>query len=148
MDTLSRHLLCEYWGCDPALLDDPARLERAMRRAAEAARATTVRAFFHELEPQGVSGILVLEESHFSLHSWPECGYAAVGLFTCGDCRPDQAHAVLSEELGAERAEVLFLARGQRAPRAGIAVLHHHSPGAQRADRGAPFASLQVGDES
>ncbi|RMH41726.1 MAG: adenosylmethionine decarboxylase, partial [Deltaproteobacteria bacterium] len=84
LDTRSRHVLAEYHGCDPAVLDDRGTIEPLMRRAAQAAGATVVGSMFHEFAPQGVSGVVVVEESHLSIHTWPEYGYAAVDFFTCG----------------------------------------------------------------
>jgi S-adenosylmethionine decarboxylase proenzyme len=96
-----------------------------MKRSAEAAGATVVAVAFHRLVPQGVSGVVVLEESHFSIHTWPEVGYAAVDFFTCGTCRPEDGHRVLFEGLRAHRGEVLTVARGQHHPQPGIRVLEH-----------------------
>ncbi|MBC7171997.1 MAG: adenosylmethionine decarboxylase [Polyangiaceae bacterium] len=112
MDTLGRHLLLELRGCDGAVLDDQARVERLLRAAAEAAGATVVQSAFHRFSPQGVTGVVVLEESHFSVHTWPETGYAAADFFTCGECHPERAVELLSEGLRAESVEVLSLDRG------------------------------------
>ena len=70
------------------VLNDPARLETLMKRGVVAARATTLGTIFRRFSPQGVSGVVVVEESHFSIHTWPEYGYAAVDFYTCGDCLP------------------------------------------------------------
>jgi len=112
METRGKHLLAEYHGCETAMLDDLERLEPAMRRAVEAAGATVVAAVFHRFAPQGVSGVLVLEESHLSIHTWPEAGYAAVDFYTCGQCQPVLGHDVLRDALGASQAEVLAVDRG------------------------------------
>ncbi|MCO5169291.1 MAG: adenosylmethionine decarboxylase [Planctomycetes bacterium] len=112
MDTLGRHLLSEYRGCARDLLDDPARLEDLLRRAAAAAGANVLGAQLHRFRPQGVSGVLVIEESHVSIHTWPEAGYAAADFYTCGDCDPVRAHEVLAAGLGATSAEVLVVTRG------------------------------------
>jgi S-adenosylmethionine decarboxylase proenzyme len=125
VDTASRHVLGEYWDCDRALLDDRAQLEQLMKRSAEAAHATVVATAFHRLEPQGVSGVVVLEESHFSVHTWPEVGYAAVDFFTCGTCDPEAGHRLLCEALGAARAEVMVLERGQQDSGSAIRVVRH-----------------------
>jgi S-adenosylmethionine decarboxylase proenzyme len=143
VDTASRHVLGEYWGCDPSLLDDQAELDRLMNRAAEAAGATVVATALHRLEPQGVSGVVVLEESHFSIHTWPEVGYAAVDFFTCGNCEPEAGHRLLREALRARRAEVMVLARGQQDREAGIRVVEHETegpPGASRSQTAFAFA--------
>lgn len=134
VDTLSRHLLCEYWGCEPALLDDQARLERLMRRAAEAAGATVVASAFHRLAPQGVSGVVVLEESHFCIHTWPERGYAAADFFTCGACAPERGHELLCHALGARRIERMELGRGHGPEGPGIRLEHHGLEGGEPAE--------------
>jgi S-adenosylmethionine decarboxylase proenzyme len=115
----------EYHGCDRAILNDKARIESLMREAAEAAKARVVGSVFQTFTPQGVSGVVVIEESHLSIHTWPETGYAAVDCYTCGDCLPDEAHALLKKKLGASEAEVMLVERGQDSPGASIRVAHH-----------------------
>lgn len=112
MQTFGRHLLMEYQGCDGELLDDPERLQALMRRAAQAAKATVVADVFHSFSPCGTSGVLVLQESHLSIHTWPECGYAAMDFYTCGDCDPYEGHLVLCEGLKPERFEIMDVDRG------------------------------------
>jgi len=112
--TKARHLLVEYEGCDAVLLDDLDRVREILREAAEAAGATVVAEAFHRYRPQGVTGVLVIEESHLSVHTWPEHGFAALDFYTCGDCVPERADAVLRRELGATRAEVMLVERGLR----------------------------------
>lgn len=112
MNTAARHLLAEYRGCPGHRLDDPEQIERLMRAAAQAAGATVVDARFQRFAPQGVSGVLLLLESHLSIHTWPEAGYAAVDLYTCGRCDPEAAHRVLADGLGASRTETMLVDRG------------------------------------
>ena len=112
MDTVGRHLLLELHGCDPVALDDLAVVERLLREAAEAAGATVVQALLHRFAPQGVSGVVVVEESHLSVHTWPEVGYAAVDFYTCGDCVPELAVDVMRAGLAAQRYEVMAIERG------------------------------------
>lgn len=114
MDTLGRHLLVEYEGCDPDTLNDESAIRGLMRQAAKAAGATEVAVVFHRFSPQGVSGVVVVAESHLSIHTWPEHGYAAVDFYTCGDCEPERAHAVLLQGLAATSAEVMHVDRGAR----------------------------------
>lgn len=118
MDTLGRHLLVEYFGCNPSLLDDEEGIRTLMRGAAKAAGATEVAVVFHRFSPQGVSGVVVVEESHLSIHTWPEYGYAAVDFYTCGECDPRRGHVHLMRGLGAAEAEVMKVDRGLRGPRA------------------------------
>jgi S-adenosylmethionine decarboxylase proenzyme len=123
--TASKHLLCEYWGCDAALLNDGVGLERELRAAARAAGATVVSAAFHRLSPHGVSGVVLLEESHFCIHTWPERAYAAADFFTCGACAPERGQELLQRALGAVAVEVMVLARGQGPDKPGIDVVTH-----------------------
>lgn len=112
MDTRARHFLVELFACDPELLDDAAALRALLRAAAEAAGARVVAEVFHPFAPHGVTGVVVIEESHLSIHTWPENGYAAVDFYTCGDVRPELAVELLSAQLRAARVEVLEIARG------------------------------------
>lgn len=85
MKALGRHIVCEFSGCDPMLLSDVDGIHTMMIAAAKAARATVMESAFHRFEPQGVSGTVILAESHLSIHTWPEKGYAAMDFYTCGD---------------------------------------------------------------
>ena len=85
MMALGRHIVCELSGCDPAALSDVDGIHAMMIAAAKAARATIMESAFHRFEPQGVSGTVILAESHLSIHTWPEKGYAAMDFYTCGD---------------------------------------------------------------
>lgn len=142
MNTHGRHFLAEYWGCKAHGLDDVARIEALMERAAIAADANIVQSAFHRFSPQGVSGVVVVEESHLSIHTWPEDGYAAVDIYTCGDCSPEAAHHVLLEGLGATRHELLVVHRGARAPSSSMRVKKHVSTGSKTA---APMDSAAGG---
>jgi len=82
---LGKHIVCEFSGCDPTLLSDVSGIHTMMISAAKAARATVMESAFHRFEPQGVSGTVILAESHLSIHTWPEKGYAAMDFYTCGD---------------------------------------------------------------
>ena len=113
MDTKSKHVMAEFRGCDPNTLNNVKWIEGVMRRAAEAAFATVMQSSFHQFGPHGVSGVLVLAESHLSVHTWPERGYAAADIYTCGDrCKPERAHEVLRLALGATTCEVMVVERG------------------------------------
>lgn len=113
MKATGRHLLVEYHGCDIEVLNDLTKIEELMKRAALAAGASIVGAVFHPFTPQGVSGVVVIEESHLSIHTWPEHGYAAVDFFTCGDCEPERAHQVLLTGLESNNSEIMHVKRGQ-----------------------------------
>lgn len=101
-----------------------------MRVAAKAAGATIVASVFQPFHPQGVSGVVVIEESHLSIHTWPEHGYASVDFFTCGDGTPERAHEVLREGLEATRAEVLVVERGLYPHKPAMRIRTHHAEGA------------------
>lgn len=120
-----QHLLVEYHDCARDLLNDVAAVENLMLEAARAAKATVVGTVFHPFQPHGVSGVVVIAESHLSIHTWPEYGYAAVDFFTCGDCLPDAAYQVLLEGLGAARSERMLLHRGLFPDHPSIRVLQH-----------------------
>jgi len=115
MDTLGRHLIGELFDCDRQRIDDLEVVRTAMRRAAERVGATVMAEAFHRYQPQGVSGTLLIAESHMSVHTWPEAGYVAVDIFTCGglDPRPGLRH--LEQVLGAERCRMHEILRGLEA---------------------------------
>lgn len=85
MKALGRHVLAEMYGCEPEMLDNVERVRDMMVAAALAAGAEVREVVFHQFSPQGVSGVVVISESHLAVHTWPELGYAAVDVFTCGD---------------------------------------------------------------
>ena len=85
MNAFGKHIVCELSGCDKALLTNVDEIHVMMVAAAQASRATVMESAFHRFEPQGVSGTVILAESHLSIHTWPELGYAAMDFYTCGD---------------------------------------------------------------
>jgi len=125
MDTTSLHLLAEYHDCDLALLDDAEALRALMLQAVDAVGATLVQEVTHRFSPQGVTVVVVVEESHFSLHTWPEACYAAADVYTCGGCDPSLAHPVLMAGLGAAGAEVMVIQRGAGPLGQGMRVQSH-----------------------
>ncbi|MGE5571873.1 MAG: adenosylmethionine decarboxylase [Bacillota bacterium] len=84
-NTLGRHILCEAYECDPEVLDKIEAVREIMVDAALRAGAEIREVAFHKFSPQGVSGVVVISESHLAVHTWPEHRYAAVDVFTCGD---------------------------------------------------------------
>ncbi|MFZ5433494.1 MAG: adenosylmethionine decarboxylase [Calditrichota bacterium] len=113
MKALGRQIVVEYYGCNPDILNDVAFIKRAMRDAALASGATIVQEAFHLFNPHGVSGVVVIAESHLTIHTWPEYGYAAVDLFTCGeDVSPDAAFNYLKEHLEAQSFSAMEMKRG------------------------------------
>ncbi len=114
MKALGRHVLAEFYGCDPQALNHKDWLENMMRRAAEESGATVVSSAFHLFNPHGVSGAVIIAESHLTIHTWPEYGYAAVDLFTCGDSvDPWIAFEMIKDYLQAEQMFTLEVKRGQ-----------------------------------
>lgn len=112
-NVLGQHLLVEFYNCNPEVLDDVAGIEKHMNDAARACGATIVQSSFHRFEPWGVSGVVVISESHLAIHTWPEYGYASVDLYTCGDeIQPDAAYEHLRVVLQAELSETQLLKRG------------------------------------
>ena len=105
-------MIAEFYSCDPALLDDPDRLRSRLLEAAARIHATVIAEAFHRFENGGVSGTLVIAESHLSIHTWPERRYAAVDLFTCGGLDPRPGFAFLGRALGAETGRMQEIARG------------------------------------
>ena len=101
-DMVGKHCILELYGCDQRKLNDEASLRTTITMAAKRAGATLLNLITHRFEPQGVTGLALLAESHISIHTWPENGYAAVDVFTCGDhTMPESACEHLRQELGA-----------------------------------------------
>ncbi|MFN3729174.1 MAG: adenosylmethionine decarboxylase [Fimbriimonadaceae bacterium] len=111
--SLGSHLLVELYGCDQASLEDERSVGTAMREAAQASKATVVAESFHEFQPYGVSGAVIIQESHYTIHTWPEHGYAAVDLFYCGGTvLVHRAVEVLRERFKPTRVKFLVVRRG------------------------------------
>lgn len=100
---------------DAQRLDDIDHIEATLRHCVEAAKATLLHIHLHHFQPNGVSGVAVLAESHISIHTWPEVGYAALDVFMCGSADPDKCIPVLREAFSAKRVGVNELLRGQNA---------------------------------
>ena len=116
MEHLGRHVIIELWGCSE-VINDASLVERAMRSAVLAANATLLDHFVHEFSPQGVTGVAVLSESHLSIHTWPEHGYVAADVFTCGSTtNPAAAAEVLRQMFEATTADIRELERGVMPP--------------------------------
>lgn len=111
-DTLGRHLIAEFYGCDHAVLDDEPLVASAVGEAAARIGATVVAAVSHKYAPQGVTATVLIAESHLSIHTWPEHGYAAVDIFTCGGLDPDPGFRLLAARLQATRCRVQQIVRG------------------------------------
>lgn len=113
MNALGRHLLLELFDCEFDAISNVEAVKGALIEAAKRAQATIVDVVFHEFNPFGVSGVVVIAESHLSIHTWPEYRYAAVDIFSCGDVlQPEVAADYLVKEFGAGRTSVVELQRG------------------------------------
>ncbi len=113
MNALGRHLLVELHDCDREALNDLDLIREVMLKAAVDCGAVVMGESFHRFSPQGVSGVVVIAESHISIHTWPEYGYAAADVFTCGtSVNPEIAAEVLIERLGSKNHSLTEIRRG------------------------------------
>ncbi len=113
MHALGTHLLVELRDCDPEILKDLGKVKDAMVSAAKEAMATIIDVSFHEFNPFGISGMVVIAESHLSIHTWPEYGYAAVDIFTCGDIiKPEVAAHYLIGQFESKNPSIVEVKRG------------------------------------
>jgi S-adenosylmethionine decarboxylase len=111
--SLGSHLLVELFDCDGEELKLSHQVGSVMHEAAEESKATVVTESFHEFKPYGVSGAVIIQESHYTIHTWPEHGYAAVDLFYCGGTvHVHKAVDVLKERFKPERMKFLVVRRG------------------------------------
>ncbi|OFI07766.1 S-adenosylmethionine decarboxylase proenzyme precursor [Clostridium acetireducens DSM 10703] len=113
MNTLGRHILAEIYGCNAEMLDNKDFIEKIMVDSALKSGAEVREVAFHKFSPQGVSGVVVISESHLTIHTWPELGYAAVDVFTCGDrINPWDACNYITEWLEAKNMTATEVKRG------------------------------------
>jgi S-adenosylmethionine decarboxylase len=113
MEALGKQILVEFYNCDKHILNNRNRIEQAMKEAVQLSGATIIATTVHTFSPFGVSGVVVIAESHVAIHTWPEYGYAAVDIFTCGECiDPWVIKKYLKKELVSENSSVMELKRG------------------------------------
>lgn len=113
MRTIGRHLAVDMYGCGFDILNNLNFIKTAMLAAIEESNMTLLDLSYHEFEPQGLTAFALLGQSHMSIHTYPELGYAAVDVFTCGDLsRPDQALSVLKRYLKPEKTKTTNIMRG------------------------------------
>lgn len=113
MYALGTHLLVELKDCNPSILQSLEEVRDALVSAAREAKATIIDISFHEFSPFGISGMVVIAESHLSIHTWPEYSYAAVDIFTCGDTiKPDRAASYLIKRFESKNPSVVEMKRG------------------------------------
>jgi S-adenosylmethionine decarboxylase len=110
---LGKHVLLELKQCNREVLEDIGEIREILLMAAERAKAKVVGESFHQFSPQGVSGVVIIAESHLSIHTWPEWSYAAVDIFTCGDSvNVDEAVEFMTRSLSCQNLSVLEISRG------------------------------------
>jgi S-adenosylmethionine decarboxylase len=113
MDTLGRHVIAELDGCNAGILSDTVAVQNLLREAVRLARATAIAEEIFDFKGGGVSGFILLAESHLSIHTWPEHGYAAIDIYTCGrQTLPERACDYLADRLGATQVRTITLDRG------------------------------------
>ena len=112
---LGRHFIAEFYKCSQVKINDPESVERIMTEAARISGATIIKPFFHSFSPQGVSGIIVISESHFAIHTWPEHSYAAVDLFSCSDFKYRDALKYIKDNFESDEYLVNVINRGLHA---------------------------------
>lgn len=113
MNALGTHLLLELHACDPQALNDLSLIREILIGAAERVGATVVGHSFHQFSPQGVTGVVSIAESHICIHTWPEYGYAAMDIFTCGEGFKLQAAVdLIVKSLGSKEHSVTEIRRG------------------------------------
>lgn len=107
-----RHLILDLYDCDPEILNDYEQLSALLEAALSMAKANILRIFGEKFKPQGVTLLALLAESHASIHTWPEIGYAAIDLYTCGDTtNTEKAACFLKTKLKAKISEEKELVR-------------------------------------
>lgn len=112
---LGTQIVAEIYECDENKLNDVEEVRKLMIAAAEAAGAEIRETVFHKFHPQGVSGVVVISESHLTIHTWPELGYAAVDIFTCGEhVDPWDSCEYITNALNAEEVNVMEISRGMK----------------------------------
>lgn len=113
MQRIGRHLILELWGCDAERINSIETIERAMTDTIAACGATLLDIRVYPFTPIGVTGVAILSESHMMIHTWPEHGYAAVDVFTCGqNTDPEKAVPVLRHFFKPEHIQVMEMNRG------------------------------------
>ncbi len=117
MNALGTHLLLELRQCNPHRLDDLEFVKETMVAAARFMDAQIIGESFHRFNPQGITGVLAIAESHLSIHTWPELDYAAADIFTCGSSQNPQAAAqVIIERMESKDPSIQIIQRGVEAP--------------------------------
>lgn len=127
METMGRHVIAELWECEFDKLNDVNFIERTFVDAALKSGAEVREVAFHKFAPQGVSGVVIISESHLTIHSFPEHGYASIDVYTCGDLDPTIAANYIADALGSKTRETMELPRGMGPVKAGKALVTAHA---------------------
>lgn len=115
MHTLGKQIIAEYYECPAEFLSDVSFVENMLLQAAEEMQATVITSAFHHFSPMGVSGVVVIQESHIAIHTWPEYGYAAIDIFTCGtELQPLKGYNYMMKTLQAGNGSMMELMRGHK----------------------------------
>jgi len=110
---IGHHYIVEASGCDPKIIGNVSKVQQILVKAAEVAGATVWSVSFNRFPPNGVSGVVVISESHISTHTWPEFEYGALDIYTCGeDVDPEKAIIFAVEEFGAKTSHMTEITRG------------------------------------
>jgi len=143
MQALGTHLLIELQDCNKQILNDIKKIEEFMVDAAKEARATVISAHFHEFSPHGISGVVIIAESHLSIHTWPEYEYAAVDIFTCGEIlQPNVAADYLVKKFKSKNPSLIEVKRGILT--LGNGEILRHKPVDSPLDRVMGFPNLAI----
>ncbi|AEH25375.1 adenosylmethionine decarboxylase [Pyrococcus yayanosii] len=113
MDTIGHHYVVEAAGCDPEIIGNADKIREIFLEAAKISNMEVKASYFFKFSPTGVSGVVIVAESHISVHTWPEKGYAALDVYTCGEkADPEKAVDYILEKFKAQYAHVSELKRG------------------------------------
>lgn len=110
-----RHLIVDYWGVDPSKLISCEDVDKVFRESATSAGATVLSSHFHHFgDGCGITGVVILSESHMSIHTWPEKNYCAIDVFMCGTCDPRDTLKALDLFFDSSYSKVDFIERGEQ----------------------------------
>jgi len=113
VNTIGYHYVIEASGCDPEILTDASALKKILLEAAKVGEMDVRSTYFYKFTPQGVSGMVIVSESHISIHTWPEKGYAAIDVYTCDtNSKPEKTVNYILEKIKAEYAHITEIERG------------------------------------
>lgn len=113
MRSLGRHLVLEFYDCKANFLSSPSKVEEVLVGAAKAAKTQIIKTVFHHFNPHGVSGVVVIAESHLAIHTWPEYSFASIDIYTCGqEVDPWKAYHFLKDKFKTKNTTAMELKRG------------------------------------